>query len=292
MSLATKCMIVNLQVGFWAGYRLDKEASRKVTKDANAQSDAARVNKHLVPKESLKDVVAASGAVRTHFYDKTLPWKDNGDRLLTRAMYMDFIQEHGELLGAFEQSVEQFLSTAYPRARDQAEFRMGDLFNPDDYPSVSDLRRRFYINLDIDPVSEAGDFRVSLDAEHADEVRTQMERSMQERIGRAMSDIYTRLSDVVGHFAKKMGSDDIFRDTTVTNIAELVDLIPGLNVLDDPNLTALGEEIRFKLTGVDPKDLRKDKEVRSQAAKDAQEIFARMQGFMSVTVAPQLQQAA
>jgi hypothetical protein len=291
MSIATKAMVVNLQIGIWQGYRLDKEASAKVTKEAGAATDAARVNKHLVSKEALAPVVTASNAVRTHFYEKTLPWKDNGDRLLPRALYMQFIQDHGELMEKFEGSVNDFLTTAYPAARDQAEFRMGNLFKSDDYPSPAQLKQRFYINLDIDPVSEAGDFRVALDQEHADRVRSDMERAMHERIGRAMQDIYARLSDVVGHFAKKMSdSKAVFRDSTIANIEELVDLIPGLNVLDDPNLTALGAEIKQKLMGIDPKDLRKDPAVRSQAAKDADEIMERMKGFMSM--AAPVQQAA
>jgi hypothetical protein len=291
MSIATRAMVVNLQIGIWQGYRLDKEASAKVTKDANADGDAARVNKHLVPKEALAPVVTASNAVRTHFYAKTLPWKDNGDRLLPRALYMTFIQDHGELMAKFEDSVTEFLTKAYPAARDQAEFRMGNLFKAEDYPSPAQLRNRFYINLDIDAVTEAGDFRVALDAEHADRVRSDMERAMGERIGRAMQDVYVRLSDVVGHFAKIMADDrKVFRDSTVSNIEELVDLIPGLNVLDDPALNALGVEIKQKLMGIDPKDLRKNPEVRTQAAKDAENIMERMKGFMTAT-AP-LQQAA
>lgn len=290
MSITAKAMVLNLQIGIWQGYRLDKEASRKVTEQANAEIDAARVNKHLVPKEALKPVVAASSAVRAHFYAKTLPWKDNGDRLLTRALFLDFVQEHERLKQEFNDAVHNFLTTAYPAARDQAEFRMGELFKPDDYPSPAQLQHRFYINLDIDPVAEAGDFRVSLDAEHAASVREQMERAMQERIGRAMQDIWARLTDVVGHFAQKMGSDSVFRDSTVRNIEELVDLIPGLNVLDDPTLKSMEQEIRAKLTGLDPKNLRNDAEVRTQAAKDAEDIMARMSGFMNAT-APQ-QQAA
>lgn len=281
MSLANKSMIVNLQIGVWQGYRLDKEASSKVTRDANAEHDAARVNKHLVPKEALKDVVSASTAIRTHFYAKTLPWKDNGDRLLTRVMFDDFIQEHGLLVNQFEAAIDAFLSTTYPAARDAAEFRMGKLFKAEDYPSSAQLRHRFYVNLDIDAVTEAGDFRVTLDDEHAREVRVQMERAMQGRIGRAMQDVWARLSEVVGHFASKMGSDAIFRDTTVSNIEELINLLPGLNVLDDPTLAAMGEEIRAKLSGYDPKDLRKDKAARSQAARDAEAIMAKMAGFMN-----------
>ena len=286
MSIATKSMIINLQIGIWQGYRLDKEASARVTRDNNAETDAARVNKHLVPKEALKPVVSAAGAIRTHFYARTLPWKDNGDRLLTRAMFMDFIEEHERLKGEFETAVATFLTQAYPAARDQAEFRMGELFKADDYPSPSQLRHRFYVNTDIDAVTEAGDFRVALDDEHAIAVRGQMERAMHERIGRAMQDIYVRLSEVVGHFAKKMGSDDVFRDSTVHNIEELVDLIPNLNVLDDPELNKLGADIRARLTGIDPKDLRKDKAARSQAAKDAEAIMERMKGFMGATAAP------
>lgn len=288
MSITTRAMVVNVSIGIWQGYRLDKEASRKVTTEASAHSDAARVNKHLVPKEALSAVVTAAGAVRTHLYARTLPWKDNGDRLLTRAMYLDFIQEHGDLMRTFEEAVDKFLTHAYPTARAQAEFRMGALFNPDDYPNASELRRRFYINLEIDAVTEAGDFRVSLDAEHADEVKASMERAMNERLGKAMTDIYTRLGEVVGHFAAKMGDEKaVFRDTTLTNITELVDLIPGLNILDDPKLNQLGEEIKAKLGGVEPKDLRKNKEVRSQAAKDAEEIMAKMKGFMNAVAPPE-----
>jgi hypothetical protein len=105
-----------------------------VTKDAGADSDAARVNKHLVPKQALADVVSAASAVRTHLYLKTLPWKDNGDRLLTRKLFLGFIEEHERLVGEFDKAVHQFLTVAYPAARDQAEFRMGSLFKPTTIP--------------------------------------------------------------------------------------------------------------------------------------------------------------
>jgi hypothetical protein len=280
MSITKKAMVLNLQVGIWQGDRLDKEASRKVTEDANADGDAARVNKHLVPKEALKPVVTAANAARSHFYAKTLPWKDNGDRLLTRAMYMGYIEEHERLVGVFEDVVEEFLTTSYPAAREQAEFRMGDLFKAEDYPPVESLRRRFYINLDIDAVTEAGDFRVEMDKAQLDSVKSAMETALQERIGRAMRDVWERLADTLGHFANKIGSEEIFRDATVRNLKEIVDLLPGLNVLDDPDLEAIRKEIDAKLTGYDPKDLRKDVAVRTAAAKEADEIMDRMRGFM------------
>jgi hypothetical protein len=281
VSIVNNAMVLNLQIGIWKGYRLDREASAKVTKDAGADSDAARVNKHLVPKESLKEIERASTAIREHFYRKTLPWKDNGDRLLTRLMFRDFIEDHERLAGEFKDAVEQFLTKSYPEARERAAFRMGELFDLNDYPAPDSLRRRFYTNLDIDSVTDTGDFRVELEQAELDQVRASMEKAMGERLGRAMRDVWERLSEVVGHFAKKMGSEDIFRDATVRNIEELVDILPGLNVTNDPDLAAIGEEVKAKLAGYDPKDLRKKPEVRSQAALEAKEIMERMSGFMS-----------
>lgn len=281
MSIVKEAMVCNLQLGMWLGYRLDREASRTITEQSNAAQDAARVNKHLVPKETLKPVQQAATAIRTHFYLKTLPWKDNGDRLLTRAMYMSFIEEHEKLVGGFEDAVETFLKIDYPQARDRAEFRMGALFDPNDYPGTTMLRRKFYVNLDIDAVTEAGDFRVTMEQHQLDAVRVSMERAMQARLGRAMQDVWARLGETLGHFADKMGSDAIFRDSTVRNLEEIVDMLPGLNVLNDPELERIRQDIRASLIGYDPKDLRKDSGARSAAAQEAQRIMADMAGFMN-----------
>lgn len=284
MSIINQCMIVNLQIGMWLGYRLDKEASKAVTDMANADTDAARVNKHLVPKSALADITKAVGAIRNHFYAKTLPWKDNGDRLLTRAMYMPFIEEHERLVGLMHDAVDEFLSDKYPSAMQQAEFRMGDLHKPEDYPAVSVLRRKFYVNLDIDPVTDANDVRVRLsgiDQTQLDERVAQAEAAMQQRVGKAMIDVWSRLADVVSHFATKMDSDDIFRNSTVTNLQEIVELLPDLNVVDDPDLNRIIDEVRSKLTGYDPDDLRKNPAVRKLAADEAKTIINDMSGFMA-----------
>lgn len=281
MSITNNCMIVNLQIGTWAGYRLDKEASRAVTETAHAADDAARVNKHLVSKDVLKPIVSASNAVRSHFYEKTLPWKDNGDRLLTRALFTKFMDEHARLVDKFKEAVEDFVGRTYLTAREQAEFRMGTMFKPDDYPHPDDLRRRFYVNLDIDAVTEANDFRVQLDNAEMAHVRSSMEQALKQRMGTAMRDVWDRIATTLGHFANKMGSDEVFREATVTNLQDIVDLLPGLNILNDPDLEAIRLRIEQNLTGYDAKLLRSNKSVRDIAATEAKRIMDDMAGFMN-----------
>lgn len=282
MSISTKAMVLNLQVGVWSGHRLDKEATRKVTEDNNAESDAARVNKHLIPKPAFKDITATANAVRAHLYEKTLPWKDNGDRLLTRTVYREFIERHETLVSDFDKAVDRFLSRDYPSAVEQAGFRMGDLFDIADYPSPASLKGRFYVNLDIDAVTESGDFRVQMDKDEIEGVRAIMEKAMEQRIAGAMLNVWERLAKVVTHFAEKMGDEDkIFRNSTVTNLEELVELLPGLNVLDDPDLEKIRQDVKRSLCGHQPDALRKDVAARSAAADEAKRILDGMAGFMN-----------
>jgi hypothetical protein len=281
MSITSNCMVANLKIGAWQGYRLDREASRAVTESNNASADAARVNKHLVPKEALKDIIAAQGAVRTHFYTKTLPWKDNGDRLLTRKVYMSFMNEHARLADKFNDAVTHFVTVGYPKAIQQAEFRMGDLFSRDDYPSAQQLTHKFYIAMDVDAVVEAGDFRVALDDTELERVRASMEVAMQDRINRSMRDVWGRLSDTLGHFATKMGSDGVFRNSTVSNLEDVVGLLPSLNVTDDPDLARILQTVEDTVLGHTPKELRDDVDLRSAAAQEAATIVHEMRGFMT-----------
>lgn len=281
MSIVNECIVVNLQLGIWTGQRLDKEASRKITEDAHAESDAARVNKHLIAKDAMKPIVTAANAVRTHFYTKTLPWKDNGDRIISRKAFLRFVQDHEALVGKFNDAVTEFCATAYPSAVEKAGFRMGDLFNPADYPSAAEIKRRFYVNLDMDPVTEAADFRVQMDAKQAEAVRASMERAMKERVGRAMSSVWMRLAEVLGNFAERTKSGEGIRVELVSNLREIVDTLPELNITDDAELEAIRQQIANKLTGYEAADLRTDDTARAQAAKDAQRIMNQMKGFMN-----------
>jgi len=280
-ALIEKAMVMNLSIGIWQGYRLDKAASAKVTSDAGASSDAARVNKHLIPKEALAPIVTAQNAIRTHFYANTLPWRDNGDRLMTRMLYTKFIEEHERLVTAFKDEVETFLAGGYPSAIEKAEFRMGSMFDRSDYPAVSELRRKFYADLDIAPISTANDFRVQIDQEHVDKVKASIEAAAVERVKAATADVWRRMAETVGYFQTRMADPKaVFRDSTVTNIGEMLDLIPGLNVLDDPDIEAVRQSIAKAFGNLDAKDIRKDPAHRAELAGEAKAIVDKMAGFM------------
>lgn len=281
MSITTHCMILNLHLGIWTGQKLDKEATMALTRGAGADNDAARVNKHLVSKESMKLVTAAANAIRTHFYNRTLPWKDNGDRVIKRDGFTKFIEEHEDLVAKFHAEVRAFASETYASELDRASFRMGDLFKPEDYPTPGEVQRRFHVKLSIDPVTTFEDFRVDLDDANEAKVRANMEAAVHDRVGKAMSAVWERMLTVVGNYIERTKAGTGIRIELVNNLREIVDLLPELNIIDDPRVTEIRALIDAKLTQHEAVDLRTDPDTRAKAAADAEDIMERMRGFMS-----------
>jgi hypothetical protein len=282
MGIAERCMITNLSIGCWEGRRLDKAASAKLTENAGAGSDVARVNKLLIAKETFSDLFSARNALRQHVVTHTLPWRDDGQRILMRNMYPIFMEKYGALERAFMEAVGDFINVRYPSARAQASFRMGELFNVEDYPAPSELEHKFYVNLEIDAICEPQDFRVNLAHEEMERIRNQMEQTIEARVGKAMQDVWMRLVDVLEHYVAKMKDPEaIFRDTTVTNLVDLINIMPGLNIIGDPNLKKIRQRIMDTIYGYEPGDLRKVAATRQAAADEAQEIIQSVKGFMS-----------
>lgn len=269
MSIETRCLVVNLTIAMWSGQRLDKQASTRVTAEAHASADAARVNKHLVPKEALKDIVAAHSALRQHFYAATLPWRDNGDRLLPAAKYLDFVTEHRKLRQAFDAAVSDFAATRYPEAMQRAQFRMGALFNRDDYPDASVVARRFGVSLSVLPVATGDDFRVAMNDEDIEQLRAEVGADLTDRVRGAVQALKERLAATLGHFVEKLSGDAIWRNTTLTNLQDLVETLPDLNVTDDPDIDAAYRSLKATVMGWDADTLRRRANDKASVASDA-----------------------
>ena len=71
-----------------------------------------------------------------------------------------------------------------------------------------------------------------------------------------------------------------FRDSVITNLVKLVDVLPKLNVTADLELERLAAEVRASLL-VDPQELRKSESVRNETAKAAMAISHRMAPYLN-----------
>ena len=230
----------------------------------------------------MKGYIAATNNIRTFVRERTVPWKENGDRGLMRQMYMSFVEGFHDLERLWHNEVDHFIEHVYPSEVAKAEFRLVDAFKRDDYPHLNDLRSRFKLTLDLDAVAESEDFRVKLDDNTVASIQEQIKDATERRVHGVMVDVWERMATMVEHYVTRTGPDiERFHETTVTNLMDLIGLLPGLNLIGDPNLKEMGARLKQTLGGYDVKDLRKSLDTRAAARAEAQEILDSMRGFMS-----------
>lgn len=283
IDIASRMMLVNVSISVWEGRKLDKRITRKTIEDNHVTDDKGlRVNKLLIDSDAFDEVQSASSALREFVKSTTVPWYDKGYRGLLRQGYAKFVERFHELEKDWWSAVENFIDVRYPQEVAKASFRLADAFVASDYPGVNDLRARFKLTLDIAPVSGAEDFRVKLDDATVADIQDKIREATEQRIHSAMQDVWERVEKAVQHFVDRTEPDiKRFHTTTVTNMVELVDTLPALNLLNDPKLKEMANKLRATLCSYDSKDLRKDLDVRSAANADARKIIEDMEGFMA-----------
>jgi hypothetical protein len=287
--LAAKAMLVSLSIKQWDGRKLDRRASDKVTSDANASATAARVTKSLVAKAALAEIAGIATRARAEFYKRSLPWANDGTRLLSNLAFLEFGKVMRELQAEFNAAADK-LEAALPGAIRQAEIDLGALFDPADYPAPSEIRARFsFPRPRVFPLPNAADFRVDIGAEALADERARIEADMQSLLSDAMRDVTARIVETVGTMAEKLKafkpakgkgdkSEGIFRDSLVANVRELVDVLPALNLTGDARLTAIAERMR-ELVATDASVLREHGDVRRDIADKAAAIAAEVADY-------------
>lgn len=288
--LADRAMLVGVKLSMWTGRKLDKEATDKVNKDHEAADDAGRYNKALIAKDSLKRIVKATNDARAAHYERTLPWEDEGLRILPAAAYEMYQNDMRRARTEFEAAVDEF-ATLYPALKLEAARRLGGLYKADEFPDISRIRERFSFSVRVLPMPDANDFRVTLGSGNVDKIRADIEASMQQALEFAMKDAWTRIIDKVGHVADRLtkykpGSEGVraegtFRDSLIENVKDLVAILPTFNLTSDPVLEKTIERMRNELCTVTPSLLRDDEVVRGETAAAAQSILDMVQDYLA-----------
>ncbi len=286
-TLSSRAMLCSLSISQWSASKHDRQASEEIAVQHGAQPDVGRYNKLLIPKETLAEVRRLAGEARREHYFMTLPWDDNGYRVLPAAVYMEHTEKLRDYSRQFLAAVEIFAAQFDQLVLD-SRARLGGLFRPEDYPSSKEIRDKFAFDTKVMPLPDANDFRVSLGDEEMDRIKRQITASVQASLTVASQELWQRMYEAVSHMAERLsaykssaeGVEHPFRDSIVTNLVKLVDVMPRLNVTGDPELDRLTNQVKASLL-VDPAELRKSEDVRTQTAKAAARIAEQMAGYMA-----------
>jgi len=277
-SIGSASMLVELSISTWTGRKLDKRASQDVTMQNHADTGVANVHKKLLGDcDELTAVQKFTANVRNLHYGMTMPWSDTGLRLLPTMQYMKYHEAMTEVQNEDGRLVQQFLD-AYDWAISQAQARLGDLFNPEDYPSTDAIAAKFRFRFSYIPLPDAGDFRIDIGNEATEQVRTHYQTYYADQLTNAMNDVWQRAYKALSKMSERLDYADheqkkVFRDTLVSNVIDMVELLNVCNVTGDSQMSALAMKLDDALRGVTPDALREDGYLRAETKRAVDDVI-------------------
>ena len=288
MNLTHDAMLVSLRINSWSGRLYDRQASQQVAVHHDADTSAGRYNKRLLPKQAFAALAATMSNARTSHNANTLPWDDQGGRLLTVANYDRYTTALDTLVERVVRERARFIED-YDDYVDQARLDLGRLFRMEDYPGTEALQGKFAIRYRIVPVPDARHFMADLAQGETERVRRDIEQQVRTRLNDAQRDLYRRLGEAVERVGERLREDEngkplVFRDSLIENIRELVDVVPRLNIFADDDLAMLCREVKDKFAGIEPDALRPsgrfDPNLRRQVKRDADALTGAIRGLL------------
>ena len=269
--------IVRPFISVWTARKLDKTATREAKAHAGATEKAGvKVYKSVIAADALDKVASIAGAARNEHKKRTVPWAYDGPGAITAEGYPAYKAAMQQYQSEFGRAVAYFLSV-YEVERAKAADYLGNMFNPQDYPTPGALRDKFAFTLHCEPIPQAENFVADLPPAEVAEIRREIIQSNVSALQNANNTAWGRVLEKVELLKTRLqeytnGEVTKFYDSWIDNIKELAGLIPSINVANDPDLKVMARKL-LVLTAYSTADLKESAALRNEVVNQAQSVL-------------------
>jgi len=281
LDLSQRALSATLHLSAWTGQRIDNTATRTVQTKHSTASDSGKFAKALLPKDALAAINTAHSRARQSFHYLTLPWLDDATRIFPASNLLSFREEMRKRREACGEAYDEFVRK-YPEYLASGPARLGDLYHAREFPDADSVRNLFSFSLTIAPVA-SGDFRITnVTPEQEAELTAEYTNAAREQMGAAQRELWTRLGDVLRHFADTMATKDkIFHGSTVEKVVELAKRAPSLSLVPDSDLQRVCDDVLRRVSLAHADTYRADEWARQEAANVARDALRQVENKLA-----------
>lgn len=278
-SISSSAVLASLNISVWTGRKLDKQVSAEIDADKHTRVRAGNYHKNLMAGVSeLEDIGKFAADTRNWFTYRTLPWGNEGTKIIPTAGLFDFKAELADRERTFWELVDRFCGVYYT-AIQGAQFKMGALFNADEYPPVETIREKFGFRYVFNPVPEAGDFRVDIGQTGLDELREQFTAAQTDAVAQAMKDMWGRIKEVTERLSRQLRVEQSEKgklyQSTLDGALELCEMLKTMNLTGDAQMEQARRDLFNTLNGVELKDLKQDDGARLAVKAELDDLLSK-----------------
>lgn len=282
--LRERAILVRITTTMLGVSKKDKKASTDAAEKYNADSRAVSVNKNIwnVNNPIYKAIKTARGLITNTGEALTGPWSDSGWRVVSTQGYGNFRQVLDDLTADFYAKVEVFVKE-YDSLKSEARRMLGSLYDESLYLPVEEIRDAFRITIETEVLPDRSNVILDLDAARAEQIVADAVANDQRRTKALTDDTHKRLREELegmvialreyGDANPGKKRNRSFKNSLVSRMAQMADLLPALNITGDPKMNKLGQKIAADLTVLSADDLRGNKKPgdnRSEGRREAE----------------------
>jgi hypothetical protein len=269
----------------WFGVRKSLTPAQKAlaAESFGAEGEYLSAGKKLIDTKhpAFRAVTAIRGRVQSVWRGMTLPYPEPGIRLLRRDQIERFDAMMTDLRAELVDQVAN-LDAHFAELKSAARNRLGQLFNPADYPES--LLGLFGMEWEF-PAIEPPSYLQQLSPELYEQERQRVAARFDEAVRLAEQAFAEELSRLVVHLSERLsGAEDgkpkVFRDSAINNLSEFFERFRSLNVRSNEDLDNLVAQAQRVVRGVAPQALRDDGSLRQRVAGQLANVQASLDGLM------------
>lgn len=258
--------LVTFEARCYEPKRQDLDATRKAAKEHGCTPADLTVVKATVIDPNFAAIKSVLSRARNYHYKCTKSWAGRrvgiirGQDLLDYAMFMnDCRKEYTRLV---DRVIEAWPETVAAQAD-----RLNGLFKIEDYPTVSELRRKFLLRYTVNQLPERTDWVLDVPEDVVEELAGSFEDQMQDRIDELKQTVLEETRAVLENTRKVLSKSDpqAIRNALTANCQKQVSWLRSLNIDKDPKVSTIVNEIEGGILKDTADTLRDDEAARGRA---------------------------
>ena len=262
--------------------------TRRKVNSAEVGTDADRsmihVSKSILDSPELKKVEQLDGEVRRFLGEYCLPSNfKSGIYLLPINSVEEADGKFKEFQTQRDKLVDEFVE-AYGTRRDEAQERLGSLFNMTDYPSEPTIKSAFVLTgqyVTFDTPASLKNIKAEIFAREREKADVMWKDALEEC--RMM--LRATMRELVGHIGERLtpkddGKAKSFHGSMLTKLDSFMTSFADRNIADDEELAALVKDAKTVMRGIDVKELRKEEGLRDALRGQMDELKGKLDSMI------------
>lgn len=276
------CLALRLRVSaFGVSRKVSQENTRIGATACGISDDVYRAAVDKIDKKHprYKKVTGLLSQIKTVWRDNTLPLPgEDGLRLIIKDR-IDHVNERLTILREELRLAVQVLQEQWSFIRDQAKAKLGQEYDPNDYPeSITSAFDVVWEFTSIEPPS----YLMQVNPELYEQERQRVAAKFTTALAAAEASFAGQLKTMIDRLVERLqpgadGKAKTFRDATIENFSAFFATFKSMNIRSNKQLDALIREAEMLVDGVDPQDLRDaSADYKSGFAKQLEQIGSKL----------------